>query len=271
MRKMGIGLLTVLLLGGIVSLPMARAQTTTVTYHEDTGNLFPDEDRADLNLTIDGNVDWSLNEGSLGPGEELGRTLVPSAGPLTLQADYHFEPPCCPNQERQGTETVSQETPLGCVDIPIPVDGSLTVIVTLCGILDGHWPPQGSGDVSPVTGNWESYTGQDLTISADQQAEGEDTVVLPVNTDYDLDVSADVKHSSGWNHSSGQFTFKDIEGSPSTFERMYTVTIEDKSQSSGDGGEGDAEFPGQPLPAPASGVALLSLVLVAVAIRQREA
>lgn len=269
------GFVAVLLLGGAVLLPMAQAETTTVTYVESSGDLFPDDDRADLNLAVEGGVDWSLNEGTLSPGEALQRTLLPAAGPLILTADYHFDPRCCPNQERQGTETVTDDTPLGCVDIPIPVDGSWTLIVTLCGVLDGRWPPQGPGDVSPTTGNWQVYEGQDLRISADSQAQDGDRLRLSVNTEYGFEVSAEVEHSTGWNRSSDRYTSKDIKGTPTTFERTYTVTVQQQNQTSSDGAQADGEQEGDgtsgpSIPGPASGVILLSVVSVGVLLRRRD-
>ncbi|MBI4392267.1 MAG: hypothetical protein HY556_00515 [Euryarchaeota archaeon] len=191
-----IGLTTI---GLFFIVPIGIASTDTVTYSGvRTSDLFPDEQRIDLYVTVTGAVSWKLGNATIPPGGSTTTMLEPSPRNLTFTADYSIHPACCPRGAIDSTKTLPETTPIGCHDTSF-TDSGWTITLTLCGTLRAT-PSATLGIVTPRALQWDSnWDAKTLNISTEANAEDRQVVNLTVPTFYDFSVRAKVSgYGASW-------------------------------------------------------------------------
>lgn len=234
----------------LVVPPTAAAQTDTVAYSKVTGDLLPDQSRVDVDATLTGRVAWRLDEGSLRPGQSLERPVQPSPADLTLTVHYVIKPACCPNQHREGTQTLTLQTPLACI-YPKITDGGWTVTVTLCGRLRAM--PQvesGPGSVTPTILDWTPQSGwnpQSVYVQSysDAQPGQRLTVVMPTEYDFTIQVRVEGYVQT---YDSSTYAFDRNPGAPMS---RRSFPIESTPSSPPASSPAPASTPGSMIPPPA--------------------
>lgn len=201
-----------LLLVGLC-VPDAAAGVTAVSYHPPrSGDLFPDDPHVDVFVTVTGQVSWTLQNGTLVSGGSRDSALQPSAGPLTIQADYTIQPTCCPGEAAQGQHTFSVETPLACI-APFYTTAGWKLTIDLCGVLVAKPLGQGAATASPARLQWQTdWNPQVVHVASDAGAGGVLHVGAP--TSYDFTVNAKIE-GYGQTMQSASKDFKDNAGTPS--------------------------------------------------------
>lgn len=163
-------------------------------------DLFPDDDRLDVQLTMEPRVWWIMGEGDLTAGHTWRLIVDPKPATMPVRVTYDVEPTCCPGERRDGSMNLTPITLLGdALLADLELEG-WRVTLRMTATLDArpeHLEARGNTTVEHA-GPWTWASAEDLdngrrwtnvTLDARNATLG-DRVDLVVSTVYTVNLTA---------------------------------------------------------------------------------
>jgi len=164
-------------------VPAGDNSQTIVSYNRTTEDLFPN--LADINVSVSlvGSAKFTCSDGTVLPGGSTEYSIAASPENGTLTVNYDIDRPIVKRSGSQ-SKTFNPEWLLVENSIVVYDESPITITVTIHGHLNGHVTVCGNGSVAPSDIMWSDWETNNVTVSANANAENGQEIQVEVATEY---------------------------------------------------------------------------------------
>ena len=156
---------------------------TIVSYNRTTEDVFPNLTDINVSVTLVGSAKFTCSDGTVLPGGSTEYSIAASPENGTLTVNYDIDRPIV---KRSGSrsKTFNPEWLLVENSIVVYDEWPITITVTIHGHLNGDVTVSGNGSAAPSDIMWSDWETNNVTVSANANAENGQEIQVEVATEY---------------------------------------------------------------------------------------